>query len=345
MANTLPLPANQVGSPCETSPQPARLGLPYGVMSAALPRRPSLRVTITAALAIMAGGTALVISWLSYRDARKHLLQSYRVVLAQVAERISERAQGYLGPVKNAAAINARLLESRTAELADADEVEALLFSQMAEYHHFASLDLGTAEGAFLMVKRMPDRALSTQTVRPGKGAMWRVRAPLAGLSEVKETRPDPSAAAYDPRIRPWYRAGLEAPDVGWIDVYALATDRLLAVSAARAIRTEAGPVAVVAASLTLDEIDKFLSTLRIGHRGRAFVVDRGGRLVGHPDGVVVRADESGALVVPPAAASRAPSIAWPRRPCASAASTSRPGRARSRRLPRSTRSWRRSRG
>lgn len=66
--------------------------------------RPTLRLTITAALAGMTGAAASTITWISYRDGRNSLLDSYRLVLAQVAERIGERAKGYLGPVKNAAA-------------------------------------------------------------------------------------------------------------------------------------------------------------------------------------------------------------------------------------------------
>lgn len=77
--------------------------------------RPTLRLTITGALVLMTGATAATITLLSYRSARRNLLDTYRLVLTQVAERISERTKGYLGPVKNAAAVSAGLLESGAA--------------------------------------------------------------------------------------------------------------------------------------------------------------------------------------------------------------------------------------
>lgn len=89
----------------------------------------------------------------------------------------------------------------------------------------------------------------------------------------------------YDPRERDWYQEAMENPDQTiWLDTY---TDPYghICITCAKAYRDSQGNAAgVIASDIKLQDMLDEITTAKIGQSGYAFVLDRNGKLIAHPD-------------------------------------------------------------
>ncbi|MEO8499634.1 MAG: adenylate/guanylate cyclase domain-containing protein [Vicinamibacteria bacterium] len=266
-----------------------RPGMAHGMLNSMEQRRrkPTLRLTITAALGLVALASSALITWISYRSSREMMIESAGALMSQVSGRIGEQTRNYLGPVKNTSLIYAQLAASGQFRPGDLEGMERQFFAVLAEYHRLKMIEFGDEQGNFVSVWRTSNDALYTRTiVRRGARVVSQTkeRDPSARVSMVKSVRTN-EGDGYDPRERPWYRGAMPIDGVFWTDVYAQAGTDDMIVSAAVAL---AGPdgrrFGVVSTAMSLGEIDTFLGTIRLGEHGKVFLADRSGRLVGFPD-------------------------------------------------------------
>ncbi|HEX8988548.1 MAG TPA: cache domain-containing protein [Rhodocyclaceae bacterium] len=105
--------------------------------------------------------------------------------------------------------------------------------------------------------------------------------------------------AAYDPRLRPWFKETVAAGRRLTIsDPYIFATTGLAGVTIAMPFYGADGALAgVIAADITLEALSKFLASRPVSENSISLIVDRNDRIVAHPDpGQSVRR-EDGKLV------------------------------------------------
>lgn len=86
--------------------------------------------------------------------------------------------------------------------------------------------------------------------------------------------------ATYDPRVRPFYRAALEAPGRVLTDVYTFASNGKPGLTIARRLFKAGRTVGVVAADITLERLSQFLAAQPVGEHGTAVILDADGRLI-----------------------------------------------------------------
>ncbi|MGF1540851.1 MAG: diguanylate cyclase [Pleurocapsa sp.] len=86
----------------------------------------------------------------------------------------------------------------------------------------------------------------------------------------------------YDPRTRPWYQAATKEKKLVWSPIYLFTDPPVLGITPAiPLIDRQTGTLqGVMAIDLTLDDISKFLSTLKISNSGRAFIIEKSGEIV-----------------------------------------------------------------
>ena len=89
----------------------------------------------------------------------------------------------------------------------------------------------------------------------------------------------------YDPRERSWYTGAAGNPDKTiWLDTY---TDPYghICITCARAFRDRDGNIAgVIASDIKLQDMLDEITAAKIGQSGYAFVLDKSGTLIAHPD-------------------------------------------------------------
>ncbi len=91
--------------------------------------------------------------------------------------------------------------------------------------------------------------------------------------------------ADYDPRTRPWYQAGEKSEGTVFTDAYIDMTTNKLVVAVAHPIKSSSGTVhGVLAMDLLLDTITQIVTSEKIGESGYAFMIDRNGVILAHPN-------------------------------------------------------------
>ncbi len=91
----------------------------------------------------------------------------------------------------------------------------------------------------------------------------------------------DVDPAIYDPQTRPWYQVAVKAGKATWSQIYPDFDTLQLTITASQPVYDDRGAIlGVCGVDLFLKDINKFLSSLKIGQSGQTFIVERSGLLV-----------------------------------------------------------------
>lgn len=105
------------------------------------------------------------------------------------------------------------------------------------------------------------------------------------------------SPERYDPRVRKWYTDAVNAINSGnqlpvWQSLYIGKSDNIPCVTCSKAFTNSEGKVlGVIAVDVYIDNINKYVLGTNIGNTGYAFIVDRDGKIIIHPN---YKPDENG---------------------------------------------------
>ncbi len=88
------------------------------------------------------------------------------------------------------------------------------------------------------------------------------------------------SPPGYDPRLRPWYQAAVQAKGPAWTPVYVWSSGDVGLDAVVPVYGDDARLVGVLDTSLTLNEISEFLAGLHATEHARIFIMERSGLLV-----------------------------------------------------------------
>ena len=90
-----------------------------------------------------------------------------------------------------------------------------------------------------------------------------------------------PESTIFDPRTRPWFRAGQTNPSHAWTAIYIdYRTSELVATRARRVLDTRGDFAGVVATDLSLRALSDFVRRLRLSENGLAFIIEHDGNLI-----------------------------------------------------------------
>jgi hypothetical protein len=234
------------------------------------------------AVAAVAALVATVAYYLHAANRAGALLLSNDLVTA-IETRISTEMYAYLEP------------SQRLAELIDADVDGRPVFDGKADAESFARHALATipsatgvgysdAEGNFLYVRRNDDDTIEEKLIdrRGGGHRVTSTRRTPGG--DVLSTVELPSDT-FDPRQRPWYVDAANAGKPIWTNTYLNLTLRRPALShVIPRLGKDGKPRTVVSIDIELDDLCTFLSRLKIGLSGKAYIVDRSGHIVAFPE-------------------------------------------------------------
>ncbi len=117
-------------------------------------------------------------------------------------------------------------------------------------------------------------------------------------------------AKFFDPRVRPWYRAGETRRDQTWTSVYIdFGTSDLVATRARRVLGSNGEFQGVVATDVSLRALNHFVANLRVSTNGLAFIVEPNGDLIASSASPNVRDMADGSKVRVSAADSGSPLV------------------------------------
>ena len=91
-------------------------------------------------------------------------------------------------------------------------------------------------------------------------------------------------SSGYDPRIRPWYKKAISAKKTIITKPYIDSRTQQLAISIATPIRVNKNIVGIISSDILLNDILKSILNIKLDGYGFAYIVDRDGIVVVHPD-------------------------------------------------------------
>ncbi|MEM6354103.1 MAG: adenylate/guanylate cyclase domain-containing protein [Pseudomonadota bacterium] len=281
-----------------------------GILASA--KRINLRILLVCAitglvLAGIAGATLLQV-----QSFRAHAREEADRALAASARAVEAKAEQFFAP---ASALARHIFVLPRDELAGATDKRGSQFDRFLRTvelipdvsSSISAAYIGYPEGSFVLINRysqsvaelagLPQDA-RTGTIRLERDATaewpvdrWSWQGPTGWRSHNLEL------FDYDPRSRPWYRLAEEAIAPAWTPLYRSVGDQGVKMTLSAPLRDGRGRlVAVLGVDISLDALIAFVSEIKIGERGFAFLARENGTLLAHPSlrqSAIVSADLS----------------------------------------------------
>ena len=234
----------------------------------------------------------------SYLTSQQVLLRHARDIMENIATFSIRDAQGYLAPAEGAAQLTQRLADSDVVSSQDDTLLEQYFYEQLALHTNFSGIYLGRPDGGFVFVSRMNDKVAGgyrTKLISPNGGER-RTELIWKDPEQRELSRELDPGDTYDPRQRPWYNKAVGVRGTVWTDPYIFFTSQHPGLTVASpAFGADGQLLGVVGVDIEIAEISTFLSRLKIGKNGLAFIVNQLGDVVAFPDpGKLKHSSESG---------------------------------------------------
>ncbi len=240
----------------------------------------SMRVSIILSVIALVWGTHILLAPSFYLLSEKTFYDHARDIMDNISDFTLEQSYNHLDKAKSAVSLTKHLLTANVVSTGSftINSLERYFFDQLQIHPHLAGIFLGTPDGSFYYVSRNEKQiadGFRTKIIRQRNNSrsvtlIWRDR-------DFKEIfREDTPSDSYDPRIRPWYKQAVRNHSIGWTSPYIFYTSQQPGV-------TISGPSywkdnslkGVVGVDIDLKELSSFVSRLRIGKNGQAFIFDR----------------------------------------------------------------------
>ncbi|MGV6848146.1 MAG: cache domain-containing protein [Marinibacterium sp.] len=259
----------------------------------------SLGVILALALAGLQLFAVTVVVFTSYFTSENALLQNARNQLFDVGTNVIKHTESFLTPARSAAELSTALAENRFVQREQTTLLEGLMFEQLRVAPQFAGVYYGDEDGNFVYVRHAGDGTFETKLIDVTAEPRTTLIDRNDNFGLIRKTT-DPEDD-FDPRVRPWYRAAKAARASIWTDPYIFFTSKSPGITAATPVIDSDGRVqGAVGVDIEIKELSSFLEGMRIGQHGAAFILNRNGDVIAHPDpSLLTRAGEGGMLKFP----------------------------------------------
>ncbi|MEC4984070.1 MAG: adenylate/guanylate cyclase domain-containing protein [Oscillatoria sp. PMC 1068.18] len=215
--------------------------------------------------------------WLSLRNGQKAIEEVLEQLSNDTAVKIDQHVENHFKTPHLVLQINANALRNGYLNVNDFQSLQKIFYSQLNLDESVDYLYLGTENGNFLGVQKLP----SGETVLKIKGISTGENRVVYNLDDQGNATDFVEQDEYEPRERPWYQAAKLAKKPTWSPIYTSHHLGVLQITPVVPIYTDKNEFrGVLATNLILSQISEFLDDLEIGKSGEAFIIERGGELV-----------------------------------------------------------------
>lgn len=259
----------------------------------------SLRQWLTLPYTALVFGVVVLIGTLSYRTGSQAVDTIANHLLLETVARIGQAVDRHI--VGSAAVLEAAFPNGMAAPASINPELSALrtrfwiatsLHMDPNNYVYYGSeqgqffgLWRFNAQDAELRVRLLPDQMRVKHRFSGINGA----------LSEAK-----PEQKMFEPRSRPWYKAGKSNASHTWTSIYIdFGNADLVATRARRVLNKQGDFQGVVATDLSLQRLNEFVRRLRVSSNAVAFIIEPNGNLIAssRSPNIAIKPDGSSARI------------------------------------------------
>ena len=259
-----------------------------------------LSALITGAMMVLIGFTTITVAWSGFVGARQSVGELWRQLADSLAHQTTAEALRFLQGAEPYGDLSADLIAGGLLDPRDHEAFLAYLEHSVDAHPAFTWTSYADAEdGTFLGVYRVgPDHPLQRTVRRQTGRSTTHYRIEGRDRDGWHPVEAHEGVRHYDPRQRPWYvaAAGRPAGSGIWVDPYLFHSRGQPGVTYALPIRDPADDhlVGVLSVDFEMAPLSDFLATLRIGRKGRAYILTSDGLVIGHPAGRLVRLTAEG---------------------------------------------------
>jgi diguanylate cyclase (GGDEF)-like protein len=254
----------------------------------------SLRHWLTLPYVALVLGVALTVGTLSYVTGRQAVDTLSEKLLLETADRIGQAVDRHV--VGSMAALEAAFPDGLAAPAALETDIAALrrrfwiatsLHLDPNNYVYYGNR-AGQFFGLWRHSRSEAELRLKLKADEPRS---------ISGFIGLDGALADPvtESSMYDPRLRPWYKAGQTHSTHTWTSIYIdYRTTELVATRARRVLDARGDFAGVVATDMSLRGLNDFLQRLRLSPHGVALIIERDGNLIASSHSANVARDAAG---------------------------------------------------
>ena len=256
-----------------------------------------LRALLTLPYVALVLGTAIVIGILSYGAGRDAVDNLSGQLLTETVHRIEQAVEGHVSGSE--AVLEVAFPKGIPAPESISDELPSLRtrFWLATTVHRDPNnyAYYGDRDGRFIGLWRSSetDAELRLRTVGEGPRSLYHYTGIAGPLGA-----PDVEQRIFEPRERPWYKAGAANTIQTWTSIYVDFKLHELVATRARRVNDRTGAFkGVVATDLSLRQVTSFLQRLALSSNGVAMVLEKDGNLIGVSRGAHMQTKADGTAV------------------------------------------------
>ena len=241
-------------------------------------RKVPIRIILVVPFALQTFAAVGLTGWLSLRNGRIAVNDVAAQLRGEVTLRIQQHINSYIETPHQVNQLNLDAIRLGILNVQDSASVRRYFSRQIKTFNKISYIQFGSEAKGFIGIERLNDGRLQFQVSGKSTGYSFQSYA----VSELDEpTQLLKNSPNYDPRLRPWYTAPVQAGKPTWTKIYTYFDVPKLAITAARPIYDDRNKlIGVVGSDLLLSQINQFLNDLKIGNSGQTFIVERSGELV-----------------------------------------------------------------
>ncbi|PSB01298.1 ATP-binding protein [Merismopedia glauca] len=223
----------------------------------------------------LAGGlTAYIALSYSYQSTTELSQKLMQEMLARIEQNLTL----YLSFPHQIVETNALAINLKQIDLNNLDQLEDYFYRQTKIYPQIAFSGIGLENRENIGAERTTDGKLTIRV--SGKATNYELRTYTTDI-QGKRLKIINIGKNFNPRIRPWYRSAVIAGKPVWGPIYPHVTGITSYLGASAPIYDRKKQLqGVVLVNFNLQQLGKFLSSLKIGKTGQSFIMEASGNLV-----------------------------------------------------------------
>ena len=248
----------------------------------------SIRALMTFPFVIQLTLAVGIIAYFSFQNEQKKVNDFSDKFRANTIKSLKSEISDYLQPLMQIVKLNTEAKQGRLFDTQKPVEIIQEFRTLINIFPSVREVFLGDVKGHFIGVIRLDENTLAVEITEDFPKRNWYLLDPQNKLEGKSESGLESRFGTllkieenFDSRTRPWYQKAIGNKNQIWSDIYTFVNSSDIGISATKTIFNQQGnPQYVVAASLNLNKISKFLEANQVSPASQTFIVEKSGLLV-----------------------------------------------------------------
>ncbi|WP_233579689.1 adenylate/guanylate cyclase domain-containing protein [Legionella septentrionalis] len=252
----------------------------------------SIRLSIITLFILLLSFVGLTIININYWTLTNILSKSAKHYIEQTSMLLQQRLNFYFLPLSQDLLEIRNMIHRGIIDLNDEGQFSQYLFESINHNPDIFMVYYGTEKGDFIGVDRENPRTISLNKIFNSKTPTLKTRYELDAIGVP--TKSAPFTKPYDPRVRPWYKAAIEAGRPIWtvykFFVFGKGDILIPGITSAAPIYDKQGKLqGVIALDMTLDNLQHFIKQLLITPNSVIYITDDKMNVIAYQDPDVLK--------------------------------------------------------